>query len=882
MAIVREWLRRLDYLLRRSRYEEELRREMEAHREMLNEPRAFGNTLRLRDEARDAWGWRWLDDLAHDARLGTRTWRRSPGFTFAAVVTLALGIGVNLGMFRFVDALLLRPLYERPEGVVSVRSRATKPPGGSRGVSYPNYRELRDSTGDVFSGLAAVTIGFAGFDSGEGSRRTLVSSVSADYFRIFRAPLAIGRSFTSDEERPGARARVVIVSHRLWEQRGADVNILGRTVQINGEPFAVIGVTAKGFTGESIPGPDIWLPIGANDVFGPGTGPDAHGLGVIGRLRDGSSIEGAASALTTVSRRLEQAFPAVNAGYTFELSTPTRLLFMPGGGGMFATLALLLMAMPAVVLLVACLNLANLLLARGQGRRQEMAIRSSLGGGRWRLTRQMLGEGLLLAIAGGVAGLLLSTWATRTLIASVNPILPVALSLPALDLDWRVSVATLAFSLMATLAFSAGPAWVLAGRAIVTDLKRQPGEERWQRLRGLRISNALVGCQVALSLLLLATGGLFLMSAVTAASADPGFRLDGGLVVEVDPDLAGYDDKQSRQSHLALVERLRGVPGVESVTIGSDVPFSSMAESRRVAPAGVADPGSQGIGAVFNAVGRDYARTLGLQMLAGRDFNDAELTPGSPEPVAIIDDALAGRLWPGDDALGRSIEFGDARGRERGRSMRIIGIAPTVKHSLGNPHPSPHVYVPLGQHDESAMTLQLRVAPGAEGAMLSTVARVIRDVDPRLPVLRLETWRKHLDGGLDIWMYRTGAMVFAAFGAIALLLAVIGIYGVKSYVVSRRTREFGIRIATGAHPRALLWQVLREGSRITVIGVGIGVLLALAAGRVLQGFLYEVNAIEPLVLATAPLILLAASLCAAFVPARRATRIDPVVALRSE
>jgi predicted permease len=438
------------------------------------------------------------------------------------------------------------------------------------------------------------------------------------------------------------------------------------------------------------------------------------------------------------------------------------------------------------------------------------------------------------------------------------------------------------FSLAATLAFSAGPAWALASRAVVTHLQQRHGEERWQRLRSVRVSNVLVVCQVALSLFLLATGGLFLMSALGAASAEPGFLLDGGLVVEVDPGLAGHDEVHSRELHRTLAERLRRVPGVELATIGSRLPFSSMADSRRVAPVGVADPTATQVAAVFLAVGRDYARTLGLPIVGGRDFSESELVSASPEPVAIVDEALAERLWPGEDALGRFIEFGDATASEAGRSMRIVGIVPALKHSLGNPRPFPHVFVPLGQHHETAMMLLLRVNAGAEHAMLSTVARVIREVDERMPVLRLETWRDHLDHGLDVLIYRTGARVFATFGAIALLLAVIGVYGVKSYVVARRTREFGIRIATGANPRALLWQVLKEGGRITAIGVGVGVLLALGAGQILQGILYEVNAAEPLVLLVAPLILLASSLLASFVPALRATKVDPVVALRAE
>jgi predicted permease len=877
MTIIGEWIRRLGYLLRRGAREDELRREMEAHRALMEEPRAFGNTLHLRDEARDAWGWSWLDDFAQDTRFALRTLRRSPGFTLTAIVTLAFGIGVNVGMFRFVNGLLLRPLYERPEEVVAVYGRQTTPDAGA-GVSYPNYLDLREGTTDIFVTLAAASTVFVGLDLGEGARRTMASGVTANYFQLFGEPLALGRPFTAEDERLGRDVRVAIISYSLWQQHGAERSMIGRPVRINGEPFTVIGVAQRGFTGTGIPGPEVWTSLEPQNAR------DAHELTVVGRLRAGTSIETVAPALSTVSRRLQQAFPAVNAGYTFQSSAPWRLMFMPGpaSGAMTATLALLLMLMPAIVLLVGCLNLADLLLARGHVRRQELAVRSSLGGGRGRLTRQLLTEGLFLALAGGMAGLVLSTWATTMMLSTLRPILPVALSLPELDLDWRVLAGTVGFSLAASLVFGAWPAWALTGRAVVTDLKRHAGGDEGRQPGGIRIGNALVIAQVALSLLLLSSGGLFLKSAISAATAEPGFRLDGGLLVEIDPSLAGYDEARGRQANLALVDRLRTVPGVEAVTIGSSVPFSSFGDSRLVAPAVGGDARSKSVDAVFGVVGRDYARVLGLPMLGGRDFSDAELAPGSSEPVAIIDDALAQRVWPGKSALGQLIQFLDEVGPTVGQPMRVVGIIPAVKHSLSNPRAVPHVYVPLGQHYESAMTLQLRVAEGSERAMLGTVARVIRSVDDRVPVLDLKTWRDHLDTGIDVWLFRAGARVFSAFGAIALVLAVIGVYGVKSFMVSRRTREFGIRIATGAHPRALLWQVMREGSRTTVIGIAIGLLLALGAGQFLQAILYGVNAIEPVVLVTAPLILLASSLLASYIPALRATKVDPTVALRSE
>jgi putative ABC transport system permease protein len=539
-----------------------------------------------------------------------------------------------------------------------------------------------------------------------------------------------------------------------------------------------------------------------------------------------------------------------------------------------------LMAMPVIVLLVACLNLADLLLARGHVRRQELAVRASLGGSRGRLTRQLLTEGVLLSLIGGVVGLWLSTWATGALLRALQPLLPAVVVLPSITVDWRVLAGTMAFSVLASLIFGVWPAWALTGSAVVADLKRHVGEGGRQP-GGIRVGNALVVAQVALSIVLLASAGLFLKSALAATSVDPGFRLEDGVLAEVDPSLAGYDDEEARTFHLALLERVRTLPGVDAATLGSSFPFNSFNDSRNVAPAGRTNR----VDSVFTVIGRDYARTLGLPMLAGRDFTEGELTSADGERVAIIDDALAQRLWPEASAVGQMVQFMDDQGAAAvGPPLRVVGVMRAVKHSIGTPTAFPHVYVPLGHHDDiEGMTLQLRLAGAQdERAMLTTLARLVREADERVPVLALKTWRDSIDSGVEILIFGVGARVCAIFGAIALLLAVIGVYGVKSYVVSRRTREFGIRIATGADPRALLWQVLREGSRVTGAGIVLGLVLAVGAGQLLQGILYGVNAVEPIVLLTAPLVLLAASLLASLVPARRATRVDPTIALRAE
>ena len=356
MAIIGEWIRRLAFLLRRGAWEEELRYEMEAHRAEMGEPAGFGNSLRLREEAREAWGWRWLDDLAHDTRFAWRTLRHTPGFALTAIVTLALGIGVNIGMFSVVNGLLLRPLHDDDVVIVSA----------ARDLSYAAYRDVQEGTTGVFAQLAAGSTEFLGVDAGNGARQALVHSGTANYFQVFGAPPAVGRDFTTDEERPGAGIRVAIVSHQLWELLGGDATILGRLIRINGDQFTIVGVARQGFQGVSIPGPDVWLPLGARQTS----------VTLVGRLRPGISLEQAEAAVATAGRRLDRAVPSSDKAYSLEVDRPgNRLLFMPGTRrGVLNGLALLLMLMPAIVLLVACLNLADLLLARGHVRRDRKSV----------------------------------------------------------------------------------------------------------------------------------------------------------------------------------------------------------------------------------------------------------------------------------------------------------------------------------------------------------------------------------------------------------------------------------------------------------------------------------------------------------------------------
>jgi predicted permease len=558
----------------------------------------------------------------------------------------------------------------------------------------------------------------------------------------------------------------------------------------------------------------------------------------------------------------------------------------PEGNAEALQLATFLTLMALVVLLVACLNLANLLVARGHARRQEIAVRLSLGGGRGRLVRQLVTEGLVLALAGGAFGLLAASWATDALFVTLGPVFQqfVAVNLIVPATDGRVIAGTFGFCVLAALLFGLWPAWSLTRPAALDGLGQQAREDRGAT-SGRRGARALVISQVALSLGLLSTGGLFLMGARSAASADPGFSLDGGVVVDVEPRLAGYDAARGRETYRVLLDRLRALPGVVAASAASQVPFGPSQDIAPVVPAGASDPQGRMVLPHRSVIAGDHFRALGVPVVRGRDFTGAETTIGGATRVAIVDDALAAHLWPGEDPLGRQLQFVTGPSFQLGEPLEVVGVVPAVRYRLTDAEAGLHVYLPLGQDYDGAMSLHARVADGSEEsarAMLGTVAGIVREVAPDVPLLGLRTWRQHRDLSSEVWIYRAGGMVFSSFAGVALLLTVIGVYGVKAYLVARRTREFGVRMAVGAGSRDVLWLVLREGSRTTAIGICIGLLLAVAAGRLLQGFLYGVGALEPVVLLSAPLVLLGSSLLAAYFPARRATQVDPVVALRPD
>ena len=830
-----------------------------------------------------------------DLRFGLRSLAARPGFTAVAVMVLSLGIGANTAIFSLVNAFLLKPLaIQRPEELMGCYSRDTKRPDRYRAFSYPNYVDLR-ANNPVFSDLMAHNVAMVGVREGETTRRVFADIVSSNYFTTFGVPLFKGRAFTADEERPGANLASAILSYSYWRKRGSDPNPLGKPIRINGRVFNVVGVTPEGFTGTTaMISSELYLPLGTyqeaiNDFSGPVktlASRNNHVLIVVGRLRPGLTQAAADAQLAVVASQLEKAYPGENRDQTFVARTLSRLNISdsPSNKGDLGTPAVLLLSMSGVVLLIASLNVANMMLARGASRQKEIAVRLAVGGGRWRIARLLFTEGLILAAIGGAAGMVLASWSTSVLVASMARLAPLDLVYSARP-DVRVLAATMALCLLSTVFSSLGPAWKLSRPDVVTDLKRGPGGDAGagaQRLFSRR--NVLVMGQLSLSLMMLAAAGLFVRSAIQAANVAPGFALERGILAEVDAGLAGYDETRGRQVYGALLDRLRALPGVESASLAATVPFGITSFGKAMQASDGID--RKRVSAVYNMVGADYFQTMGIPMLRGRGFLSAETTAGSKARPVVIDRLAAERLWPGQDALGKHLRVDPDDASRPADDAEVVGVAGNTQDRILGAAPEPHLYGPFGPHYQSDMQVHVRTAPGlsqeGEARLMASVRDAIRSVDANLPLLTLRTMREHMDSSFDLWAVRMGARMLAIFGSVALLLAVAGLYGVKAYSVAQRTREIGIRMALGAGARETQRLILAEGFRVTLVGVGLGMLLALGLGRILATMLWDVRAADPVVFLGAPLLLSAVAQFACYLPARRAARVDPMVALRYE
>lgn len=856
-----------------------------------------------------------MSTLLQDLRYSLRLLLKTPAFSLTAILVLALGIGANVAVFSLVNGMLLKPLSgtQQPGQLVGVYTHDKTKPDSYRGFSYPAYTDVRDKA-SVFSSVAAFNLAFVGIGEGDATRRTFVAVINRDYFSLFGVKLLAGRAFTAEEERPDSQAAVAIVSYPYWKSHGADPAMVGRTIRLNTKPFTIVGIAPAGFTATSVLViPEAWVPIGANELvandFMRDSGPTSlsdrrsRSLMVVGRLKPGITEDAAAAPLAALSRQLEEAYPGDNKNQLLSVHTLPRASISTNpqtDGDMLAPFAIL-MTMAAIVLLIACLNLANMMLARGTARRKEIAMRLALGGGRGRIVRQLVTEGFLLSLLGGLAGLGVGYWGVSVLVSSMVTYSPVPIVFDATP-DFRVALALFFFCGLATVGFSLGPAWKLSRTTIVTELKEQAGEDS-RKARWFGARNILVGAQIALSLALLTTAGLFIRGAVKAGQADPGYRYDRELLVSLDTGLAGYDEARGRQVYARLLDGVRRVPGVQSASLASTVAFGSFTEGATVQRAAVSQAAKDGrrarSGAVRYSVGADYFKTLGVPILNGRDFTPGEEQDASAPRVAIIDEPLAKALFGGENPVGQLVQLvnRDDAAPTQGNGVvtsgpddpatpiEVVGLVPGLRHDMFDRAPVAHLYLPFGRTYRSGMHLHVRSAsggPAAETAMLRTLRQEVRRVDERLPVLALKTMTEFRDTSMLYWVVRAGANLFTVFGAVAVFLAVVGLYAVKAYVVARRTREIGIRMALGSTPRDVLRLILKEGLGLTTVGLGLGFLLAVGVGRLVGSMLYEVNPFDPVVFACAPVVLALAALAACYLPAVRATKVPPIVALRTE
>jgi predicted permease len=819
-----------------------------------------------------------MDALLKDLRYGIRSLVKQPAFTAVAVLSIALGIGVNTTIFSFINSALFRPLpFAEPDRLVRVWD--------GNAISYPDYVAYRDDT-KVFSGLAAYTQRPMSLAVNGQSERIFGEFVSGNYFDVLKASPALGRGFLAEEDRTPGTHPVVVISHALWRQRfNSDPGIIGKSVSLNRQPYTVIGVASEKFVGASvISPPDLWVPLMMEPIINAGsralTLPDSAWLMMLGRLRPDANLGAAQAAVETVAARLHQARrerksgPEERGGRTVAVTIARGLMVPPQGRAPALVVVGILMTVVSLVLLVACANVANMLLARAVKRRKEIAVRLALGAGRWRITRQMLTESVLLSVIGGGAGFLLALWGTDLLMA----FLPVSLmgnSLPPdLTPDVRVFGYTLLLSVATGVIFGLLPALQSSKPDVVAALK----DERIRFVgarRGLTLRNLLVVTQVAVSMLLLVTAGLFIRNLRNTQHPDPGFALNNGLMASFDLNAAGYDSARGKIFQQQLLERLRASAQVQSASLAESVPMGSGGSKSVLYVEGEASNSvSRDESSLLNhtTVDTDYFKTMGITLVRGRDFNDRD-TESSPD-VVIVNETLARRLSPDGNAVGKRLRMDS-----KGDYLQVVGVARDIKYHLLAEAPLFFAYRPLSQNYRSTLTVHVR-SPGEPSMVISQIRSEVKALDSDLPLTNVATMLEHMR--LPLAPAKLFAALSSAFAVLTLLLAAIGLYGVMAYLVGSRTHEIGIRMALGAQTRGVLKLIISQGMRLALTGIGLGLIAAFALTRVLASLLYGVSATDFLTFTGMAVLLASVALLACYLPARRATKVDPLVALRYE
>jgi len=817
-----------------------------------------------------------MQTLWQDLRYGARMLLKQPGFTLIAVFTLALGIGANTAIFSVVNAYLLKPLpvkdAERLVAIGTLDQHIDLP----HGISWRNYEDLRQMS-NVFSDVIAYRLNVVNFDvSGQGER-SFVELVSGNYFFALGVAAAHGRTFAPDEGFVSGSAPVVVLTHGYWQRRfGGNAAAIGKTAKLNGAPFTIIGVLPDSFPGtESLIDVEAYVPqMMSPQLFAGGsamiTDRGQEGLRVLGRLQAGVTLAQARAALNGFAESLRQQYPELYKQLGFLVVPETSARPEISVAGVMPVIATSFLALVVLVLLIACANVANLILSRAMTRERELAIRSALGANRFRLLRLLLAESLLLGLIGGAAGVLLAVWATD-LLSSIR----FALAAPVrfnVQPDWRVFVFALGIALATGFVAGLFPAWQ-SSRFNLNDVLKEGG--RGIAPRRHRLRNLLVVTQVAASLLLLVCAGLFLRSLHQAQRIDLGLRRDNVLQASLDVELQRYDEARGRRFYRQLMERLSQLPQVRSAGLSTLIPLSGNAEIVDVYAAERSATTQQDSATVLRSrIDPGWLRTMNVPLLAGRDFTarDDESAP----QVAIINEALAQQLWPGQTAIGRQFRF-----ERNGPPLEVAGIAKNSKYIFIGEEPRACVYVPFAQSYRSEATIFLHTE-GDPASVTAALRQAVRELDQDMLVYGVKTMQTHLNSGLAFLFVRVAAALAAVFGVIGLALVMVGLYGVIAQSVAQRTHEIGVRIALGAKTGDVLRLVLRQGLLLILSGAVIGLGVAAAVTRLLTNLLYGVSATDPLIFGGVTMLLIFVALLAALVPARRATKVDPMVALKCE
>ncbi|HEV2706870.1 MAG TPA: ABC transporter permease [Pyrinomonadaceae bacterium] len=811
----------------------------------------------------------------HDMRYALRMMAKKPSFTVVAIIALALGIGANTTIFSFINALLLRPLsgVEDPSTLVAVYT-SDYSSGVYGASSYPDYLDFRDQT-DVFNGLAAYDDATSSLTMGDLAERVRGLNVTPNYFSVLGVKPAQGRTLDAADERTGAGLPVIVVSHEFWLSRlGSDPGAVGRTLTLDGREHTIVGVAPEDFKGTRLGGARAayWRPL---DIT-PGSGRERRGnrgLDIIGRLKPGVDAAQAQAQVASVMARLAQSYPESNLGTLERPNEPRPVVVSPetrvGPRQQKAVRAVsaLLLAVVVLVLLIACANVANLQLARASARRREIAIRLALGASRWRLVRQLLTESLCLAVAGGVAGLMIALW-TADMLPSFFP----ADDAVALDfsLDWRVLAFTLALALVSGLLFGLAPALQATRPDLVPALKDEAGAQGGV-LRRLSLRNVLVIVQVALSLVLLIGAGLFLRSLRQMTTADPGFNPEGVVVARFE-----LDDKtaaeRGQELYKQMRERVAALPGIRSVSMTRIVPLTGGGQRRSIIIEGYEPQPNEDTELNTNVVASGYFATMQIPFVQGRDFNERD-TKGSPG-VVVVNDEFARRYLAGQDPVGKRL-----RTDSESPWLEIVGVVRTGKYRNLREAPLPFIYIPLGQEFQTGMALVART-DGDPQVALAGLRAELRAIDKQIPLFGVGTLSEQLASSLTT--DRMIAVLLSVFGGAAMLLAAVGLYGVMSYAVAQRTHEIGVRMALGAQTRDILRLVVGQGMMLALIGVGLGLVAAFGLTRLLSSLLYGISATDSATFAAISLLLATVALLACYIPARRAAKVDPMTALRYE